>query len=417
MVTFFTLYALQGIVAGFAYTTLANAFAAQGKSVAAIGQFIAIIGLPWILQFCWGPLVDSFPNFAMGKRRPWIVLGLILSNLALFGLLAVKDLNASIMIFSVLLLFHSLFGSLLYVASDGLTVDQVPEEDYGTNSAITRGGYIIGASVSAAVFSWTLSHWGYRDTIVSLLALRVVFSLIPIFAREEASDRWFSFRRHVVAVAGECKRKAGLPARKLFKILRLRLLQVDSIKILVMGFLVNFGFAVFQLDFLTKVIQKDGWSQTELSNWQATITLVSGTLGALFVGRILDKIGYKKLLISMLVISAGLQGTFAVFAYLGQTRFFIPWALIAMIPLPGYIFVAMMPAAMALSKGMAAATQFTLFMTIMNLGDSGGSACSGWVHQYLTPWEVSAVLAIVMLVICPFVGIKRRNSLDPSSAT
>ena len=72
-VTFFYLYILQGVPAGFSLTAIANFLVGQHVNPEKIGTFIALAGLPWILQFVWGPLIDRFQYSSMGNRKQWIV--------------------------------------------------------------------------------------------------------------------------------------------------------------------------------------------------------------------------------------------------------------------------------------------------------------------------------------------------------
>ena len=167
---FFVLYALQGLIAGYSLTALLNAFAANGVSVGELGKFGAIIGIPWVLQFFWGPVVDLLPNFAMGRRRFWVVVSLIASNLVLLGLFFVQPKAENIYLIAGIFFCHSVFASLLDVAADGLIVDQVPSNEAGLVSAMTRGGFVSGTCLSGALFSWTLTHWGHQATVASLLA-------------------------------------------------------------------------------------------------------------------------------------------------------------------------------------------------------------------------------------------------------
>ncbi len=54
--TFFYLYVMQGIPSGFALTAIANYLTGKGVAPNVVGSFVAIVGIPWILQFVWGPL-------------------------------------------------------------------------------------------------------------------------------------------------------------------------------------------------------------------------------------------------------------------------------------------------------------------------------------------------------------------------
>jgi PAT family beta-lactamase induction signal transducer AmpG len=48
--SFFYLYVMQGIPAGFATTAIGNYLAGKGVQPQVIGTFAAIVGIPWIVQ-------------------------------------------------------------------------------------------------------------------------------------------------------------------------------------------------------------------------------------------------------------------------------------------------------------------------------------------------------------------------------
>lgn len=105
--TFFYLYVMQGVPAGFATTALANYLAGQNLSSARVGEFVAIVGAPWAFQFLWGPLIDRFQGSSMGRRRPWVIGSQILALLASVGIGTVGDPVSNIYALSVAFFVHS----------------------------------------------------------------------------------------------------------------------------------------------------------------------------------------------------------------------------------------------------------------------------------------------------------------------
>ena len=89
-ITFFYLYIMQGIPAGFALTTIANYLLGQHLPSQKVGAFIAMFGLPWTFQFIWGPLIDRYQFSVIGHRKLWVVLSQLVAVLASLGLLIVK---------------------------------------------------------------------------------------------------------------------------------------------------------------------------------------------------------------------------------------------------------------------------------------------------------------------------------------
>ncbi len=71
-VTFFYLYIMQGIPAGFALTAISNYLLGKHIEPQRVGSFIAFVGLPWTLQFIWGPLIDRYQYSFIGHRKHWV---------------------------------------------------------------------------------------------------------------------------------------------------------------------------------------------------------------------------------------------------------------------------------------------------------------------------------------------------------
>ena len=73
--TFSVLYFAQGIPNGLFMIAMPVWLAANGKTPAEIGSFVAIVGLPWSFKIIAAPIMDRFTYLPMGRRRPWILFG------------------------------------------------------------------------------------------------------------------------------------------------------------------------------------------------------------------------------------------------------------------------------------------------------------------------------------------------------
>jgi PAT family beta-lactamase induction signal transducer AmpG len=101
-------YGYQGLVAGFAVTALPNWMAAQGASLAEVGAYLALTGLPWTVQPLWGPVVDRFGGSRLGARRAWVLAGLAG---ALACLAALPLAGGSLHGIGLVLLAHNAFAA------------------------------------------------------------------------------------------------------------------------------------------------------------------------------------------------------------------------------------------------------------------------------------------------------------------
>ena len=106
-------------MAGFALTALPNHAAGQGAGTAELGAYAAAIGLPWVLQPLWGPVVDRFGGMRMGRRRFWVLLALMGSLVAQSCLLWVANKLPAI---ALVFMAHSLCAALMDTATDAMKI-------------------------------------------------------------------------------------------------------------------------------------------------------------------------------------------------------------------------------------------------------------------------------------------------------
>ena len=71
----FLLYVAQGLPFGLIDYGLPAWLAQNGASAAAIGGVLAMIILPWTFKLAYGFIMDRYAFLAMGRRRPWIIVG------------------------------------------------------------------------------------------------------------------------------------------------------------------------------------------------------------------------------------------------------------------------------------------------------------------------------------------------------
>ncbi len=395
----FCLYAYQGLVAGFALTALTNHHAALGASGAEVAWHNTVVGLPWVLQPVWGPVVDRFGAFRMGRRRFWIAAALSGSLCMLLLLLAVPDEPGGLARTSLVLAGHSAFASLLDTAVDAMVIDRIPPEALGRANASTRAGFVSGIAVGAAFFASVLGTppfgQGLQAAAVLLVAAGAAVAMPLLALREEASDAFFSLRRR--REAGDGKRAAAPPLGRALRRLLLPMLRPQALALLAFCVAVEGAVSVVQLRIGLDLIQERGWSATSLSQLQAGTGLVCGTLGAFAVGWWSDRLGALRGLSVVLSLSAAAYAGVGLLLA-GGLEGAAPVATGLATGLPVLIFVALAPAVMRASRGPGAATRFALFMAALNLGSVGGNAVAGELGTDLPVW------APVLAAGCVFAG-------------
>jgi MFS family permease len=397
-----SLYAWQGLVAGFALTAIPNHFAALGASAAEVGAYVAMVGLPWIAQPLWGPVVDRFGGLAMGRRRFWVVLAFLGSLLSLARLLNLPPQVAAVLpAIGAVFLVQGAFAALADTATDAMIIDHVPAGKLGTASAVTRIGFVGGSAIGAVLFAAMLASLGLRAATMLLLAIGAAISLLPLLVREAEGDALFSHRR----ARDRPHRHPPVSGRSMYR----SLLSGRSTWILLAAcFAVDAAAAAFAVPLGVDLIQARGWTAATLSNAQAGAALAAGTLGALLVGWWTDRIGVQRALTVLLCCCAlahAMAGLLLAAEMPVFLRFGAPLALALSTIMPALVFVALAPAIMRRSAGALAATRFALFMAMLNMGSVAGAAVSAQIASSIgipnVGFAASAVFAVAALAL-PF---------------
>ena len=360
-------------MAGFALTALPNQVAGLGASTAELGAYAAAIGLPWVLQPLWGPVVDRFGGMRMGRRRFWVLAALAGSLIALSCLLWLGDARpGGLSAIAAVFMAHSLFAALMDTAIDAMIIDHSREDQLGAATACTRAGFVTGLAAGAGIFAFLLPAVGLARCGAILLGLGALAAILPLMVRESAGDARFSLRHgphaasvRLVSLLAELARSVATPA---------------SLALLLFCVMQDFFGALFRLPLGVHLIQKSGWAAESLSTAQAAVGLASGTVGAWLVGRWTDRVGPARSLTWLLGAAALAHLLAGVLVELGGA-----WAGPLAMSLPSITsalcFVALAPAVMRASRGAVAASRFALYMAALNLGDVLGSGSAGFVMQ------------------------------------
>lgn len=381
---FFLLYFLQGWTAGFTGTALLNHMASTGTTVGTLGRFSFIIGIPWIIQALWSPLIDRFPGLAMGKRRAWLVLAAVPANFILMSLFFVPF---SPFILASVFLAHSFCCSIMDTAVDGMMVDLVKQEESGFASAITNGGSVIGSCLSALVFSYLLTTVSFQANVALLVSVSVLVTLFSISIRERKEDRFLS-----IGTSNSAPIKK-IPTSTFLLLLGGRMRNPKAIGVLILSFGVFFLFSCVSLTYNAKLLSSGAWTSVELSRYQSLLGLVSATLGALTIGKLCDRIGDQLVFAAGLLIAGIFFGAMTI-APNASALSYLTFLTIA----PGLLFVALVPRVMLVSRGAVAATSFTLCMTMMNFGSLAGGALSDSIFSILDQATVFSIESSLFLI-------------------
>ena len=373
------LYFAQGLPFGLFDFALPAWLAQNGASAAAIGSVQAMVILPWTFKLAYGLLMDRFAFLAMGRRRPWIIVGQ--SGLAI-AFVALAFANPGVQQIGLIAAFAFALGlasAVQDVAVDGLAVDILPTDEIERVNGYMFGAQAIGIAISAAVSGYLIAYFGLPAAVLTLAAIITAILILVLIVRERPGERllpWTSgaaSRRNLDLHLGAFGPIIRNLCRAMFT--RQTLMLVPALIAVVAAWGIFLGAAPL---FAANVL---GWQKDVYSGWSGQASLVAGLAGALVFGVITQRWGARRLFIASALVAAASAGSI----YALQGYWTNPALLIAAI----FVFNALVvlrgvtsgSLAMRLCTPAIAATQFAVFMAILNLGRSLASASLGWIDS------------------------------------
>ncbi|HPE82359.1 MAG TPA: MFS transporter [Aequorivita sp.] len=188
-ITFSALYIAQGIPEGITFFAIPAWLAMNDKTAMEIAAYVGVIGIPWSFKIIIAPLMDRFTFLAMGRKRPWVILGqlgLIISFLCI-GL--VEDPLNNLSGLMAVGFFISFFGAFQDVATDGMAVDVIPENEQARANGLMWGTKIIGTSAALMAGTWLINNFGLATAISSLSIVVATIMFFPIYFRERPGEK------------------------------------------------------------------------------------------------------------------------------------------------------------------------------------------------------------------------------------
>ena len=402
-IVFFLLYVMQGVPAGFALTAVANYLAAEGLAAHAVGNFVALVGLPWGLKFVWGPVVDRYTYAPMGRRRPWVLGAQLMALLSLMGIVGISDPVTQFWWLGVAFSWHALFASLQDVVVDALAIEVTPPDERGRANAFMRAGFVAGSALGAAGLGYVLRYGSFRTAALCEAGLLLLLTVLMFFVRERPGDQLLP------GGTNQATSSSSFPAfsfTELFRRLWRGIVTRNSLLMIGAVSLVYMTESLFRRALDVYLIQELNWTDVALSGLRGTAGTTI-TLGAVFVGGwLVDRIGGRRVLVgTVLAISVVVLGYTVGASYWSSVTLTTGYIL-TKFTLDTLVNVAAIPLFMYLCRPGVEGSQFVFYMALSNQMDVLGASLVGTVTAYLPVTEVGYVgagAALLALVLLSFV--------------
>lgn len=177
-------YLSQSVPGAFLTLALVQYLVEGGLTKAEVGAFTAVIALPWTFKLVWAPLADkwSIMNMKRGdvnRRFQYIMLSTIFMAvvLALFPLLEVRWAVQGLLVGAFL---HNMGRSFQDVATDGLAMDLLKENERGPAQTAMAVGRTLGKVVGGAGALWLYGVGGSWTLVCLAVAAFVLLSGLTI---------------------------------------------------------------------------------------------------------------------------------------------------------------------------------------------------------------------------------------------
>jgi len=418
--TFFALYFSEGLPQGFTAVAMATWMRRAGVSPEHIGYFTAALYLPWGWKWTMGPLVDLVFPARVGKSRFWIVIAQCLMIISLLVLIRI-DVAASIELAISLVIIHNIFAALQDVAIDALACKVLLPEERGTANGLMFAGAYLGNAVGGAGVLLLSGVVGINASMgLSPLLLSSIMLGISVWLKEPAS-------------APEDVPRERISARLLKYLNDIRTAFFGSFRnvaILIFAILPG-GAMALSLALQSSLAVELGLNDAEIGRL-GLISAILSAVGCVLGGALSDRFG-RRLTIGFYMASTALP-TIALGLYMSKAEWILPVALDApgrMVP-PAWLIQAYWVTSLAYSflQGLLygtrtalfmdvcnpaiAATQFTAYMSILNLVTAYSAA---WQGRMITGWGypaalfVDAVFGCVCIIALPFLKPEKSKEI------
>jgi PAT family beta-lactamase induction signal transducer AmpG len=393
---FIALYVAQGIPEGMCFFGIPAWMAMNGKTPGQIGGFVAMVGLPWSFKIITAPLMDRFTYLPMGRRRPWVMFGQLGLIASFVAMAFVPDPLNHLNLLMTAGFAVGFFGSFQDVATDGMAIDIVPVKQQARANGLMWGAKIMGTSASLALGSWLLNQYGFSVSILTLSVGVGLIMLVPLLLRERAGEKILPWTSGAASAETAVMQLTSwkVIGKSVYSVFTLR----NSLLFAVLAFFTQ-G-ACNYIDTLLPIftVQELGWTDRAYSQFYATASLIGGIGGMVIGGILIDKFGKIRMLNIYFFLLISFTAGFAFFKMYWVNRWFVCSFMIAYQVLYVFSTIGVFATAMQCCWKKVSATQFTLYMTISNVGRIAGAKAIGPIKGHLN-WQYTLLAFAGMIAV------------------
>jgi PAT family beta-lactamase induction signal transducer AmpG len=373
--TLFILYVGQGMPIGLFWFAVPAWMAVNGASAADIGTVAAWTALPWSLKLVNGFFMDRYTFLPMGRRRLWIIAAQMTMVAALLIAALVNPGPSDVTVIAAIGFAVNFATTFQDVAVDGLAVDIMSEDERARGSGMMFGGQSIGIAGATATTGFVIQSFGAPAAFAVIAALMFALGSYVALFREREGERLMPWS------PGEAlERNKAIQIEAWWPLLKETFASLTRpVSLLFVPVMFMQGFFYGGMVGVTPLIGANaaGLDTGTIASLNATASLVAGVLAMTLGGWLGDRYGAKRIVILWLAGELLLGAAMFMGQGLWSEQTVFAGFITAWIALDLLLTVAYLPIAMRLCAPSVAATQFTIYMALSNLGISAGAAVLG----------------------------------------
>jgi len=382
----------------------------EGLSLVQIGTFVAALFLPWSFKWVWAPLIDLVKLRRFGGRKAWILACTTMMIVTLL-ITAAVDFVANFQLLLMMIVLNNFFCATQDVAIDSLAVSTLREDERGRGNGFMFGGQYLGIALGGGGAVFVFGFWGFDTALIytsSLLFLSLLFVVFFLKDPDVATEA----EEH----EGNVLRELSTSLKSFMHDLYLSFMKSGSgPKVGLIFALLPVGAMALAYATLTTMQVDYGLAEIQIAEISVYNTIATA-LGCIIGGALGDRFGLKKMLGTYYLLTAlptlilALQITNVGLESVSLQMFY------GIVISYGFFFgmaFGLRPAIfMGMTNPAVAATQFTAFMGLGNLGISMGNYWQGIVAErfdYAMVLYLDSIIMLIPLLILPFVKNREEN--------
>lgn len=374
------LYFAQGVPWFFVATVLVTFLVDNGSMDD--DQKLALISagmIPWIAgKLLLGPVIDRFRFPMMGRRRPWVLVSQLGMMLTMAAFLLVDDPAEDLQTLGLFFLIHNIFAALQDVSSDALAVDTLSDAELPVANGLMFVAKGFGAMFAVLGLSRVLDESGFHAALQVQIVVLAVVMLIPLFVLERPGDRrfpWSGSNRAGDTVTeddtmtfGEIL--TGFRASVSDSAAKMALL-LCTIMWIGGGMGTGLGIIDFQWEFL--FVDELGWDSQDFLDAKGLPVFMMTMLGFLVGGLLGSKFGSKRTLTYAVAVGTVMTVVWSMMRSQWSDsgmmlQIWLVWTLVWAI-----VGANLLAFLMSVTTKEVAGTQFSIYMTLINVGAFAGN--------------------------------------------